>query len=382
MKKRFVLITMLIAVVCFGYLTFTTVDSKAPVATAAGNTYSGTTYVAGMGGHFAKADVTIDPSNENEPIKVTALDRVIIGDKKTHPTHDARIDSNDPNTLFWSTYILDPNNKQHVGKSDLRTGNVIMDVAMRPDASAAGLKPPVYCASGQSQKFFMPIFMGQEGYVDVFDKATMKHKERVWVSDLGYEKGTYKFTHGTNSPDMKTFLLVLNQATAGKGNGSIDFILVDMASLEKGKMKQIAKNTLKGVPDKTITFRQFFSNDGKLILQSAGDRLWVIDAKTLKLVDEKMMPAGSQLHDAQMTLDDKFALLTVRTVTAGCDADGRAIVKDGKEVDITDGTLMLYDATAKKMSDKSTSVCLACHKGMGLGDKNAVLCGLDTNWKK
>jgi hypothetical protein len=364
-----------------GYLAFTTVDATTPVAIAAGTTYSGTTYVAGMGGHFAKADVTIDPSNENEPIKVTNLDRIVIGDKKTHPTHDARIDVKDRNTMFWSTYVLDPKGRQHVGKSDLKTGNVITDVAMDPDASAGGSKPPLYCASGQSNAFYMPVFMGQEGYVDVFDKATMKHKERVWVSDLGYEKGTYKFTHGINSPDMKTFLLVLNQAANGKGNGSIDFILVDMEKLEKGKFKKIAKNTLKGEPDKTITFRQYFSNDGTRIYQSAGDRLWVLDAKTLALIDEKMMPAGNQLHDAQTTPDDKYAMLTVRTVTAGCDADGKAIVKEGKGVDITDGTLMFYDADAKKLSEKSTSVCLACHKGMGLGDKNAVLCGLDTNWK-
>ena len=382
MKRRFVFTAVLVAVALMGYLSFSTVDTKTQTAVAAGNTYSGTVYVAGMGGHFAKADVTIDPSNENEPVKVNSLDKVDIGDKKTHPTHDARIDANDPNTMFWSTYVLDPNNKQHVGKTDLRTGKVIQDVAMRPDASAAGLKPPIYCASGQSSKYYMPIFMGMEGYVDVFDKATMKHKERVWMSDLGYQKGTYKFTHGTNSPDMKTFLLVVNQAKDGKGNGSIDFILVDLPSLEKGKMKLIAKNTLKGEPDKTITFREYFSNDGTRIYQSAGDRLWVLDAKTLTLVDEKMMPAGSQIHDSQTTPDDKFALLTVRTVTAGCDADGKAIVKEGKGVDITDGTFMLYDASAKKLNEKSTSTCLACHKGMGIGDKNAVLCGLDTIWKK
>jgi len=381
MKKVFVVLTIC-AVVVMGYLAFTTVDSTTPVAIAAGTTYSGTTYIAGMGGHFAKADVIIDPSNANEPIKVTNLDRIVIGDKKTHPTHDARIDANDSNTLFWSTYVLDPKGRQHVGKSDLKTGNVIKDIAMDPDASAGGSKPPLYCASGQSKTSFMPVFMGQEGYIDVFDKATMKNKERVWVSDLGYEKGTYKFTHGTNSPDMKTFIVVLNQAANGKGNGSIDFILVDMASLEKGKFKQLAKNTLKGEPDKTITFRQYFSNDGKRIYQSAGDRLWVLDAKTLTLLDEKMMPAGNQIHDAQTTPDDKYAMLTVRTVTAGCDADGKAITKDGKGVDITDGTLMFYDVDGKKLSDKSTSVCLSCHKGMGLGDKNAVLCGLDTNWKK
>jgi hypothetical protein len=332
-----------------------------------------------MGGHFAKADVTIDPANEKEPVKINgALDRVVIGDKTTHPTHDARIDSNDPTVLFWSTYTPDPNKKFHLGKSDLKTGNVIKDVAMTPDPKAPSEKAPLYCASGQSKKYYMPIFMGQEGYVDVIDKNTMEMKHRVWVSDIGYAKGTYKFTHGINSPDMKTFLLVLNQAKEGKGTGAIDLILVDMKKLEKGKLKVLAKNTLTGEPDKTITFRQYFSNDGKLIFQSAGDRLWVADAKTLKLVDEKMVPEGSQVHDAQSTPDDKYALLTVRNVTAACDLDGKPI--EGK--DITDGVFMLYDVAAKKLNTNTTSVCLSCHKGMGLGDKNAVLCGLDTVWKK
>ena len=380
MKKKLVVLTVVSALACMSYLTFTTIDPKTPVADAAGKTYSGIVYVAGMGGHFAKADVTIDPANANEPVKVNSLDRIVIGDKN-YATHDARIDVNDRNTMFWSTYVPDANKKIHVGKSDLKTGTVIKDVALTPDPKASTEKPPAYCASGQSKNFYMPVFMGQEGYVDVFDKKDMSHKHRVWVSDLGYAKGTYKFTHGINSPDMKTFLLALNQAKDGKGTGEIDFILVDIAALEKGKFKQLAKATLKGEPDKTITFRQYFSNDGKRIYQSAGDRLWVLDAKTLKQVDEKMMPEGSQLHDAQTTADDKYALLTVRTVTAGCDADGKALVKDGKGIDITDGTFMLYDASAKKVSEKSTSVCLACHKGMGLGDKNAVLCGLDSNWK-
>jgi hypothetical protein len=382
MKKRLLFVSALVAVVCFNYLTFSTVTPKASVAVAAGKTYSGIVYVAGMGGHFAKADVTIDPSNENEPVKINNLDRIIIGDNKTHPTHDARIDSNDPSVMFWSTYTPDPNKKMHVGKSDLKTGNVIKDVALTPDPKAPAEKAPLYCASGQSKKFYMPVFMGQEGYVDVYDKATMELKHRVWVSDLGYAKGSYKFTHGINSPDMKSFLLVLNQAKEGKGTGDIDFVLVDMAALENGKFKQVKKNTLKGEPDKTITFRQYFSNDGKLIFQSAGDRLWVLDAKTLAKVDEKMMPAGAQIHDAQPTGDDKYALLTVRSVTAGCDVEGKPIKKEGKDVDITDGVFMLYDAGAKKLNEKTTSACLSCHKGMGLGDKNAVLCGLDTNWKK
>lgn len=384
MKKRMFVVTVVVALAFLSYLTFTTVDAKEAKessAAPAAKTYSGTVYVAGMGGHFAKAEVTIDPANAADPIKINNLDRVVIGDKE-YATHDARIDANDRNVMFWSTYVPDKNKKIHVGKTDLKTGNVIKDVALTPDPKAPAEKAPAYCASGQSKKFYMPVFMGNEGYIDVIDKKTMELKHRVWMSDLGYVKGSYKFTHGINSPDMKSFLLAVNQAKEGKGTGDIDFILVDMKSLEKGKLKQTAKATLKGEPDKTITFRQYFSNDGKVIYQSAGDRLWVIDAKTLKLVDEKMMPEGSQVHDAQTTADDKYALLTVRSVTEGCDVDGKAIQKDGKTVEITDGTFMLYDASAKKVSDKSVSTCLECHKGVGLGDKNAVLCGLDTNWAK
>jgi hypothetical protein len=105
--------------------------------------------------------------------------------------------------------------------------------------------------------------------------------------------------------------------------------------------------------------------------------MWVLDAKTLKLVDEKMAPEDSQIHDVMPTPDGKFALVTVRSLTQGCDAGGEPL--PGKE--ITDGVLLLYDAKAKKLNPKSESVCFGCHKDVGLGDKNAVLCGLDAVYK-
>ena len=385
MKKLAVLFGI-IAVVVVSYLALTTVapTTTVPMAVAAGPTYSATIYVAGHGGHFAKADVTIDASNAAEPVKISNLDKVDIGDSKSHPTHDARVDSNDPNVLFWSTYMPDANKKMHVGKSDLKTGKVIQDVTLTPDpARSPGEKPPLYCASGQSKAFYMPVFMGVEGYVDVFDKKDLKHLHRVFISDLGYAKGSYKFTHGTNSHDMKTFILTMNLVKDGKSTGDVDFVLVDLAALEQGKFKQIAKNTIKGDPNNTITFREFFTQDGKYIMQSAADRLWVLDAKTLKLVDEKMMPAGHQLHDAMPTPDGKFAILTVRNVTEGCDMEGKGIKDEkGEMKTITDGVLMVYDAGAKTVNTKATSACFGCHKGMGKGDKNAVLCGLDGNFKK
>ncbi|MBZ0155240.1 MAG: hypothetical protein K8I29_03380 [Alphaproteobacteria bacterium] len=379
MKKMFVSVMGVFTILSFGYLVFSVMNAKAPSATAAKKTYTGVLYVAGMGGHFAKAEVTVDPNNADAPIHVNNLDRVVIGTKDTHPTHDARVDVGDPNTLFWSTYVLDPQGKMHVGKSDLKTGDVIKDVALDPDKRAPGDKPPLYCASGQTKQSFLPVFMGTEGFIDVFDKKSLELKHRMFVSDLGYKPGTYIFVHGINSNDMKKFAVVLNQKNdEGKANGKVDFVLVDLPSLERGKWKVLAKNTLTGEPRKTLTFREFFSTDDTYLYQSAGDRLWVLDGKSLKLVDEKMIPGGGQIHDAMPTPDNKYVILTVRNVTEGCDASGKAI--PGKE--ITDGVFLLYDAEARKITGKSASACLDCHKNIGLGDKSAILCGLDGVWRK
>jgi len=383
--KKLVFVALIVCVAFGGYLAYTAFDSKSVVVAAKAKTYDATVYVAGHGGHFAKADITIDPNNADDPIKVKSLDKISIGDTKTHKTHDARIDSNDSNIIFWSTYQLDPNGKQHVGKSDLKTGNVIKDVAMDPDPRATGgeKKMPLYCASGQSKDFYMPVFMGSEAYVDVIDKKTLEKKHRVFISDLGYKAGTYQFLHGTNNNKMDKFILTMTmKGEDGKMNGKIDFVMVDLKELEKGKFKQLAKATHAGEPGKTITFRDYFSKDDKLIFQSAADRLWVLDATTLAKVDEKMSKDGEN-HDLMPTPDGKFALLTIRNASTGaCDVEGKPIMKDGKTVNITDGLIQLYDADAKKIVGKPASTCFACHKGMGLGDKTAILCGIDANYKK
>ncbi|MEW5746772.1 MAG: hypothetical protein AB1805_15185 [Nitrospirota bacterium] len=381
MQKRFLAVLGVMVMAFAGYLAFSVIDAKTPVATAAKKTYSSVIYVAGMGGHFAKADVTIDPNNAEDPIKVTALDKIDIGTKATHATHDARIDVNDRNVMFWSTYKLDPDGKQHVGKTDLKTGAVIKDVAMDPDKRATGgeKKMPLYCASGQTKSSFLPVFMGAEGYVDVFDKKDLKLKHRMFVSDIGYkDPDSYLFVHGINSNDMKKFVVVLNQKSEGKPNGKVDFVMVDLPALEKGTWKVLARATHTGEPKKTLTFRQYFTSDDKYLYQSAGDRVWLLDAKTLKLVDEKMIPNSGEVHDAMPTPDDKYAVLTVRSTAEACDVEGKPI--PGKT--IMDGVVMLYDAGEKKIVGKSVSVCFACHKEMGLGDKPATLCGLDANYRK
>jgi hypothetical protein len=371
-KKLAALAAVAAAALVCAHLTLAA-DKKAGAAPAAGKTYAATVLVAGHGGHFARAEVIIDPADAENPIHVKSLDQVEIGTTETHKTHDPRLDA-DGTTLFWSTYALDKEGKLHVGKSDLRTGKVVKDVAFAPDPRAPAKTGPAYCASGQTRTAFLPVFMGSEGYIDVFDKKSLEHKHRVFLSELGYKPGAYQFVHGSNSNDMKKFLVTVTlKGEDGKMTGKQDLVMLDLPALEKGKVKELARATLTGEPGKTIAFRQYFSTDDKLVFQAAADRMWVVDAATLKLVDEKMTRGAGENHDIQPTPDGKYALLTLRTSdTPSCDEKGNPI----PEKKITDGALLLYDATAHALVGKPASVCFGCHKDMGKGDKNAILCGL------
>jgi hypothetical protein len=186
-----------LSLVAGAYLTLSTVNSFTPVADASSPkqpTYSGTLYVAGMGGHFSKADVSINPNNQAAPITVNSVEMVDIGGAG-YPTHDARIDASDRNTMYWSTYKLDTwkdknakGGNLHVGKTDLKTGEVVADTAF-PAPERAKWTGANYCASGQSASSYIPVSMANEGYIDVFDKKTMQLKHRVFFDDLGIKAG-------------------------------------------------------------------------------------------------------------------------------------------------------------------------------------------------
>ena len=300
----------------------------------------------------------------------------------THPTHDARIDDQDPNRMYWSTYKLDnwkiksqqpskPAGQLHVGVTDLSSGEVIKDVAF-PAPSRSKWTGANYCASGQGKTTFIPVSMANEGYIDVFDKKTMTLKHRIFFDDLGIKAGETTFAHGINTPDYKKFLLTVNHTPTGftKWTGNTRLIMLDMAALEQGKVKKLAEAMITGKPKDasggTITFRQYFSDDGKYLFQSGADRGYLIDAKTLKVLDE-ITPIPGENHDILPTPDGKYAIMTLREKA-----------KDFAGKDSVDGTLLLYDVEARKTVGGTVSVCFACHNEEGVG--KAILCGLDGKW--
>ncbi|MBI5142742.1 MAG: hypothetical protein HZA20_11230 [Nitrospirae bacterium] len=141
-------------------------------------TYTGTVYVAGHGGHIAKAALTIDPANTTTPI-TASVSKINVGtssQKLTDGTsiyklHDVRLDGT---ILYWSTYNLDANNMLHYGKVST-SGGTVTDNTIARDArvtspAAATNAMPHYCASGQNAKAHMPMTMTNEAYITVIPK--------------------------------------------------------------------------------------------------------------------------------------------------------------------------------------------------------------------
>lgn len=358
-------------------------------ATANAADYAGTAYIAGMGGHFAKAVFKIDPKAES-PIALDSLDKVDIGDGKTHPFHDARIDNKDRNTIYWSTYKPDhsANDSYHYGKMDLRTEKVLVDKTFPVPPNTLSTKAG-YCASAQTKDFFMPISMNKPGYISIIDKKTMEMKHNVFFDGTDADvKGGVKYTHGINSPDMKEILITMNESNSAPDNkelgdtiGKLHLFVLDSKALEQGKVKVLRKGVADGNFKSTISFRQYYSPDGKYIANATGDILFLIDAKTLKTLASVTMAPHEETHDAIFTPDSKYVMITTRTKVIFPECQNPAKPADGEWR--MDGQVRLFDVAAKKMVGKPTSTCLKCHDEMlGTGPEapHAILCGLDVNW--
>ncbi|MBI4842801.1 MAG: hypothetical protein HY809_00535 [Nitrospirae bacterium] len=325
--------------------------------------YSGRIFVAGHGGHIADANVVIDPSDADNPIKIpnytmwtgNKLHMIPLGPSSDHAVHDVRIDSRDPNIAFWSTY-LSPKPYVIVGKADLRTNKWIsekkFDLPKEVVDFGKTTTSTLYCGSGQSEKYFMPIFMGYPGFIDVVDKDTLELKHRVMLSGNPEIPVNYKFTHGVNSPDNKYLYIVMNDADAPHGfaNGKQHFILLDMKALENGELKIVKKSTAQ-FPEGTITFRATYTPDGKYIFQSARTRAIVLDAESLAVVQDAPIPAGFETHDVMSTPDGKYGIAALRVPVE--DSGGKVV---------TDGQISLYDVAGNKFIGKPMSTCRQCHE--------------------
>jgi hypothetical protein len=353
------------------------------------DTYEGTVYVAGHGGHFAKVDVTIDPSNTATPIVVSTSKIDITTPSNAvngYFLHDARIDGN---TLYWATYNKDENGNMHYGTLDLTTKLVTVDKTYGYDCDVTG--GSVYCASGQTSTHYMPITMTTPGYVTSIPKATIATDEPTIeycgsgvagvtaATSFGLDSivgEDYFFMHGSTNTARTKFLVTVNE-NATAGDSSLYILDADSVAAAAPAIANCDTTTAatvsgdgSGPQGATITFRSAWTPDDSKILLSGADRFYVINADTLAVENgtDGDTTIGGQNHDALSTSDGKYALLTLRTLRYADDADTAV---QGNQ----DGALQLYDVVNGAPIGEPISVCNDCH---GATDKrNAILCGLD-----
>jgi hypothetical protein len=342
-----------------------------PAATA--QTYDGTLYIGGMGGHIAKAEVQIDPSRP-EPITLVNLTRITLNNdpviaKKAYPVHNVRID-HAKKVLLWSAIAADGDGVR-AGKIDLASGKILSDVKLPKDSKLS--MPPMYCDSGQTVDKYLPVVMGYEGSIDVVDKESMKLERRVFLDHPKIPKN-YLWAHGVNAPDGKEFALWLSLGDKpgtfprGAETRQLVFIL-DTPALVAGKIKILREMTLTSDPKSSAFFRGSYTSDGRQLLISGRDRQWIVDPKAMKLLAETANPPGWENHDIKPLPGNRYALRTQRVN-----------IEVAQGTKITDGQIELYDLDKKARVGNPVSVCNGCHKNVNIRPA-AELCGIDSVWK-
>jgi hypothetical protein len=350
-------------------------------------TYAGTIYVAGHGGHIAEVPITIDPSVTAAPITVGTLGRVVVstvkfadgaaGGKSQYKLHDVRIDYA-ADTLYWSTYNTDANGQVHYGKNNLTSGALEADVAV--DVNARATKPsvvmntmPIYCASGQTTDYFMPITMTNEAYITVIPKDTVtglatppragviSKPTNVFLDGI-LPDPNYRYFHGSTSHDGAKMMMAVNKASAPQGTitGVADLYMLDAAELEKANVSELmTAGQITGAGGaSSVTFRSTWSYDDSMIALAGADRIWIIKSTDLTALHAGgNATIGGQVHDAMFTDDGNYAVMAIRTNLPSP----------------KDGEIQLYDVVNDTVIGASVSVCNDCH-GFAL---DSTLCGLD-----
>lgn len=331
---------------------------------------TGTLYISGMGGHFAKAVIKIDPSKSSPIILTKRLSKVDIGNRPTHPTRDARIDLSDPQTMFYSTYKFDEKiGAPHVGKINLSTDK-IFDVAA-PVPSQVTHTKTLYGSSGQTNDFYLPATWTHRGYIDVFRKSDLSREHTIFLEGTTADiQKPYKFLQVASSSDLTKLLVLRNEANKdhGKTNGNLHVYELDAKSIEDGQVRVLKKSVVKGNRE-SLAFGAAYSSKDDLIAIADADIMLLLNNK-FEALDAEPMNNLDQIHDVVFTPNDKYAILALRVKVPHRNAKNPKNPQMGEFT--MDGQLRLYDVEEKKLIGRATSVCQPCHDRKGIPEHSII----------
>jgi hypothetical protein len=353
------------------------------------------------GGHIAVIPVTIDPSNATTPIVVDETHEIRIqlqeangtpagfgvpptGTNTTHVFHDLRLDGT---KLYYSTIFTDAaTNNAHLGYVDLANGNAVHDAMI--DATTAAQNGMVYCGSGQSATHYFPMTMSSPAYIDAIRKdaivtgatlsSTGASVKRTMVDS--FRAGgdpNYLFAHGVNHVGSTKLYVAVNEtdSVSGAMTGAITSYVMNTSDVVAGTVTSanVTSHTVSGLTPAmgTIAFRSTYTPDGAKILQAGSDRLLVLNASDLSVLDNNTAIGGSfkaftgnggvQNHDVMPTPDGKYAILSLRFQHASGDKE--------------DSGIQLYDLANKRAIGDPVSTCKKCHDSVSVAHPTCGLVG-------
>ncbi len=351
--------------------------SSAAAALPAGM-YAGKVYAAGVGGHMAVVNLSIDPNDTANPLTISRLDRIRLGASQDYGFHDVRIDRTRGRAgkLFWSTINADSAGGYRYGRVDLASGRVDCEVQIPLPAGSAA---PGFCGSGQSADKYLPVWMGTRGFVDVINKDTCVLEKRVYLDQVPGMPPYWSMAHGTNTQDFSvmTFALNLLDSTGVLLNQGM-LVNVDMASLLAGAPVILATGPAVQGPAKTTFFRQQWTPDQSTLVQGGKAAFYRFDRNLVEQCRYQLPIENghqSENHDATLVPNSDYAVMQMRRW-----------VDYGLSVPVLDGQLQLVKVSTCQPVGNPVSMCVACHSKNGMIkeapglDSKFISCGLESTW--
>jgi hypothetical protein len=361
---------------CGGETEPRTVSTSA--ASAPAGAYAGKVYAAGVGGHMAVVNLSVDPANEVAPLRVSRLERIRLGSAQNYGFHDVRIDRTRGRAgkLFWSTINADSTGGYRYGRVDLANGRVDCEVQIPLPAGSAA---PGYCGSGQSADKYLPVWMGTRGFVDVIDKDTCVLEKRVYLDQIPGMPPYWSMAHGTNTKDFATMTISLNLLDAsGVALNQGMLVNLDMASLLAGAPVITASGPAVQGPAKTIFYRQEWTPDASTLVQGGKAAFYRFDANLTEQC-RGLLPLENgkqtETHDLTLVPDSDYAVMHLRRW-----------MDYGLSVPVLDGQLQLVEVSTCRTVGPPVSMCAGCHSKNGMVkespglDSRWISCGLDSTW--
>ncbi len=284
--KKVIKVVGAAAVVAGVFALGTQLFNPAPVVSK-GTVYSGKLYVAGHGGHIAVAERPDRPhgrkaDHHHEP-------RPHRDRHPEDPPLPRRADRRgEPRPALLQHLQARPERQaaRRVGRPQGREGH--QGHVLDPDARSTGTAAspaPTTALPARRKDFYFPVTMAYEGYIDVIDKKTMDH-EAPGLRRLARRQVRLP-VHARQHLARHEDLPARGQQGQRHPEGGLGHHRRAGAlparqrrrSRRASSRSSSRRRSPAATPKSTITFRQYFTPDGKYILQSANDMFYVIDAK-------------------------------------------------------------------------------------------------------